>query len=200
MDSLSSVCLFSCLFSFSLALSQAFVLLRFRILSSQKSSNAAMTSTPSTIIPTLGALKKKRRPIGNFLFIHAMLLGNLPHLVFNDQWALHFVTELLRYFLAIIAILVSRDWTTSTNHISIVCMCVFSLYVCIVFRSVDFICNFYTYFSSMDENEEDIEENDSDIDGEVMNMASDLMCSTPPGASPMTLSSSSFLSTSTQSM
>ena len=32
----------------------------------------------------------------------------------------------------------------------------------------------------MDENEEDIEENDSDSDGEVMNMASDLMCSTPP--------------------
>ena len=52
----------------------------------------------------------------------------------------------------------------------------------------------------MDENEEDIEENDSDSDGEVMNMASDLMCSTPPGASPTTLSSSSFLSTSTQSM
>ena len=44
----------------------------------------------------------------------------------------------------------------------------------------------------MDENEEDIEENDSDSDGEVMNMASDLMCSTPPGASPTTLSSSSF--------
>ena len=42
----------------------------------------------------------------------------------------------------------------------------------------------------MDENEEDIEENDSDSDGEVMNMASDLMCSTPPGASPTTLSSS----------
>ena len=34
----------------------------------------------------------------------------------------------------------------------------------------------------MDENEEDIEENDSDSDGEVMNMANDLMCSTPPGA------------------
>ena len=29
----------------------------------------------------------------------------------------------------------------------------------------------------MDVNEEDIEENDSDSDGEVMNMASDLMCS-----------------------
>ena len=51
----------------------------------------------------------------------------------------------------------------------------------------------------MDENEEDIEENDSDSDGEVMNMASDLMCSTPSGASPTTLSSSSFLSTSTPS-
>ena len=51
----------------------------------------------------------------------------------------------------------------------------------------------------MDENEEDIEENDSDSDGEVMNMASDLMCSTPPGTSPTTLSSSSFLSTSTPS-
>ena len=51
----------------------------------------------------------------------------------------------------------------------------------------------------MGENE-DIEENDSDSDGEVMNMASDLMCSTPPVASPMTLSSSSFLSTSTQRM
>ena len=52
----------------------------------------------------------------------------------------------------------------------------------------------------MDENEEDIEENDSDSDGEVMNMASDLMCSTPSGASPTTLSSSSLLSTSTQRM
>ena len=51
----------------------------------------------------------------------------------------------------------------------------------------------------MDENEEDIEENDSGSDGEVMNMASDLMCSTPPGVSPTTLSSSSFLSTSTPS-
>ena len=50
----------------------------------------------------------------------------------------------------------------------------------------------------MDENEEDIEENDSDSDGEVINMASHLMCSTPPVASPTTLSSSSFLSTSTQ--
>ena len=39
----------------------------------------------------------------------------------------------------------------------------------------------------MDENEVDIEENDSDSDGEVMNMASDLMCSTPPGASHDTL-------------
>ena len=48
----------------------------------------------------------------------------------------------------------------------------------------------------MDENEEDVEENDSNSDGEVMNMASDLMCSTPP---PTTLSSSSFLSTSTPS-
>ena len=47
----------------------------------------------------------------------------------------------------------------------------------------------------MDENEVDIEENDSDSDGEVMNMASDLMCFTPPGASPTTLSSSSLLST-----
>ena len=47
----------------------------------------------------------------------------------------------------------------------------------------------------MDENEEDIEEFDSDSDGEVMNVASDLMCSTPPGASPTTLSSSSLLST-----
>ena len=36
----------------------------------------------------------------------------------------------------------------------------------------------------MDENEEDIEENDSDSDGEVINMASqDLMCSTPPAVS-----------------
>ena len=51
----------------------------------------------------------------------------------------------------------------------------------------------------MDENEVDIEENDSDSDGEVMNMASDLMCFTPPGASPTTLSSSSLLSTSTPS-
>ena len=51
----------------------------------------------------------------------------------------------------------------------------------------------------MDENEVDIDENDSDSDGEVMNMASDLMCSTPPEASPTTLSSSSFLSTSTPS-
>ena len=47
-----------------------------------------------------------------------MLLGNMPHLVFNDQWVLHFVTELLRYFLAIVATLVSRNWTTSTNHIT----------------------------------------------------------------------------------
>ena len=51
----------------------------------------------------------------------------------------------------------------------------------------------------MYENEEDIEEFDSDSDGEVKNMASDLMYSTPSGASPTTLSSSSFLSTSTQS-
>ena len=51
----------------------------------------------------------------------------------------------------------------------------------------------------MDVNEEDIEENDSDSDGEMKNMASDLMCSTTPGASPMTLSSSSFLPTSTPS-
>ena len=51
----------------------------------------------------------------------------------------------------------------------------------------------------MDVNEEDIEENDSDRYGEVMNIASDLMCSTPSGASPTTLSSSSFLSTSTPS-
>ena len=70
--------------------------------------------------------------------------------------------------------------------------------------SICFICNFFPFFilalTSMDENEEDIAENDSDSDGEVMNMASDLMCSTPPGASPTTLSSSSFLSTSTQRM
>ena len=50
----------------------------------------------------------------------------------------------------------------------------------------------------MDKNDEDIEGNDSDSDGEVINMASDLMCSTPPVSSPMTLSSSS--SNSTQSM
>ena len=66
--------------------------------------------------------------------------------------------------------------------------------------SIYFICNFYTFFKSMDENEEDIEENDSDIDGEVMNMASNLICSTPAVASPTTLSSSSFWSTSTHSM
>ena len=60
--------------------------------------------------------------------------------------------------------------------------------ICIL--SICFICNFYTFLfvalTSMGENE-DIEENDSDSDGEVMNMASDLMCSTPPVASPMTL-------------
>ena len=73
--------------------------------------------------------------------------------------------------------------------------------ICIL--SICFLCNFYTFLflalTSMGENEY-IEENDSDSDGEVMNMASDLMCSTPPVASPMTLSSSSFLSTSTQRM
>ena len=66
-----------------------------------------------------------------------------------------------------------------------------------------FLNNFYTFLfldlTSMGENE-DIEENDSDSDGEVMNTASDLMCSTPPVASPMTPSTSSFLSTSTQRM
>ena len=73
--------------------------------------------------------------------------------------------------------------------------------ICIL--SICFINNFYTFLflalTSMGENE-DIEENYSDSDGEVMNTASDLMCSTPPVASPMTLSSSSFLSTSTQRM
>ena len=54
----------------------------------------------------------------------------------------------------------------------------------VLYRASSCICNFYTFFyflalTPKDENEEDTEDNDSDTDGELMNMASDLMCSTP---------------------
>ena len=60
-----------------------------------------MTSTPSTIIPMSVPYKKDGPEV--FFGLPAMLLGNMPHLVFNDQSVLCFVIELLRYFLAVIA-------------------------------------------------------------------------------------------------
>ena len=47
----------------------------------------------------------------------------------------------------------------------------------VLYRASCFTCNLNTFFfvlalTFMDENEEDFEENDSDSDGDVMNMAS----------------------------
>ena len=98
----------------SLLLPLAFILLHFLIiLSSKKSSNSAITSYAVNDTTEVCALKKEGPWMYFFLFTCKVILGNMPHLVFNELFALSLNCYDTSYYL------VSRDWTTSTNHISI---------------------------------------------------------------------------------